>query len=86
MTSPDSSAEVILYTRRGCHLCDIAKQTLARARRSIDFGLQEVDVDTDPELLRQFNDEVPVVFINGRKAFKYRVDEQEFLRVLRART
>ncbi len=67
-------------------MCDIAKQTLARARRSIDFGLQEVDVDTDPELLRQFNDEVPVVFINGRKAFKYRVDEQEFLRVLRART
>jgi hypothetical protein len=28
------------------------------------------------------NDEVPVVFINGRKAFKYRMDEQEFLRKL----
>jgi len=41
-----------------------------------------VDVDSDPNLRRQYNDQVPVVFINGRKAFKYRMDEQEFLRKL----
>jgi hypothetical protein len=39
-------------------------------------------VDADAELRRQYNDEVPVVFIDGRKAFKYRMDEQEFLRRL----
>ena len=39
-------------------------------------------MDADSELRRQFNDEVPVVFIDGRKAFKYRMDEQEFLRKL----
>ena len=43
---------------------------------------QEVDVDSDNELRRKFNDEVPVVFIDGRKAFKYRMDEREFLRKL----
>jgi len=46
------------------------------------FTWQEVDVDSDTELRRQFNDEVPVVFIDGRKAFKYRMDEREFLRKL----
>ena len=40
------------------------------------------DVDTDAGLRRQFNDEVPVVFIDGRKAFKYHMDEREFLRKL----
>ena len=37
---------------------------------------------TDDELRRQFTDEVPVIFIDGRKAFKYHMDEREFLRKL----
>jgi glutaredoxin len=48
------------------------------------FTWREVDVDSDSEIRRLYNDEVPVVFINGRKAFKYRMDEQEFLRKLAA--
>ena len=46
------------------------------------FTWREIDVDSDDEFRRQFNDEVPVVFIDGRKAFKYRMDEREFLRKL----
>jgi hypothetical protein len=45
-----------------------------------------VDVDSAEELRRQFTDEVPVVFIDGKKAFKYRMDEKEFLRVLAGRS
>jgi hypothetical protein len=44
----------------------------------------KIDVDSDAKIRRQYTDEVPVVFINGRKAFKYRMDEQEFLRKLSA--
>ena len=47
-------------------------------------GWREIDVDSDADIRRRYNDEVPVVFINGRKAFKYRMDEQEFLRKLSA--
>jgi hypothetical protein len=46
------------------------------------FRWREVDVETDDQLRRQFTDEVPVIFIDGRKAFKYRLDEQEFLKKL----
>ena len=74
--------EVVVYSRKGCHLCEIVKETLNKLQRRGGFEWREVDVDTDDELRRQFTDEVPVVFIDGRKAFKYHMDEQEFLRRL----
>jgi glutaredoxin len=76
MSSP---REVVVYSRRGCHLCEIVKETLVKLERRGGFAWREVDVDSSEELRRQFTDEVPVVFIDGRKAFKYRMDEQDFL-------
>lgn len=76
------SREVVVYSRKGCHLCEIVKETLAKLERRGGFQWREIDVDTDDELRRQFTDEVPVVFIDGRKAFKYRMDEREFLQRL----
>jgi glutaredoxin len=73
---------VIVYSRKGCHLCEVVKESLSKLSRRGGFIWQEVDVDTSAELRREFNDQVPVVFIDGRKAFKYRMDEQEFLRKL----
>ena len=75
--------EVVLYTRAGCHLCAEAKQQLRELRRKAAFALREVDIDQDPELRQRYNDEVPVIFIHGRKAFKYRIDPSQFLERLR---
>ena len=71
--------QVVVYSRKGCHLCEIVKESLAKLERHGGFTWQEVDVDGDEELHRKFTDEVPVVFIDGRKAFKYHMDEREFL-------
>jgi hypothetical protein len=60
----------------------VVKESLSKLSRRGGFIWREIDVDADTELRRQYNDEVPVVFIDGRKAFKYRMDEQEFLRKL----
>lgn len=81
MTQP---REVIVYSRKGCHLCEIVKESLVKLHKRGGFTWREIDVDSDAEIRRQYTDEVPVVFINGRKAFKYRMDEQEFLRKLSA--
>lgn len=75
-----AAPEVVLYSRKGCHLCELVKESLAKLSRHAEFDWREIDVDSDPELRRQYNDQVPVVFINGRKAFKYHLDEKEFLR------
>ena len=80
-----SIPRVTLYTRAGCCLCDQAKQVLAEARRRADFDLEELDIDLDPELRRRYNDEVPVIAINQVKAFKYKVNRDEFLKKLAAR-
>jgi glutaredoxin len=77
--------EVVVYSRRGCHLCEVVKDTLARAQSRAEFHWQEVDIDTDPELQHLYNEEVPVVFIDGRKAFKYHMDENDFLRKMQRR-
>ena len=74
--------QVVVYSRKGCHLCEIVKETLVKLERRGGFSWREIDVDSDEELRRQFTDEVPVVFIDGRKAFKYHMDEREFLRKL----
>jgi glutaredoxin len=78
---PDSR-NVVVYSRKGCHLCEVVKESLHKLSRRGGFTWQEIDVDTDVDLRREYNDQVPVVFIDGRKAFKYRMDEREFLRRL----
>lgn len=77
--------EVVVYSRKGCHLCDVVKETLAQLQGEADFHWREVDIDTDPQLQQNYNDEIPVVFIDGRKAFKYHMDGRRFLRALAGR-
>ena len=74
--------EVIVYGRKGCHLCDVVKDQLRQWQAKGDFAWHEIDIDADPELQRLYNEEVPVVFVDGRKAFKYRLNERDFLRRL----
>ena len=47
---------------------------IAPIARQRGIPVELVDVDRDAELVRLYGNEVPVVFVNGRKAFKYRVD------------
>lgn len=77
--------DVVVYSRKDCHLCEVVKNTLVQVQGEADFHWREVDIDTDPELRQKFNDEIPVVFIDGRKAFKYHMEISDFLRVLKGR-
>ena len=56
-----------MYSRKGCHLCDVVKETLTRLEGEADFQWQEVDIDLDPVLPAEVQRRGPVVFINGRK-------------------
>jgi glutaredoxin len=76
---------VTLYTRAACCLCLEAKQVIAAARLRAAFDFEEIDIDRHPEWLPLYNEEVPVIAIDGRKAFKYKVAMDEFLKKLAAR-
>ena len=67
---------VILYKKPGCHLCDHAKAAILAVKRQVDFEFQEVDIGIDDELSDLYKFDIPVVEIDGRRAFKYRVDPE----------
>ena len=54
------------------------QESIAKLHKRGGFTWREIDVDSDAAIRHLYNDEVPVVLIDGRKAFKYRMDEQEF--------
>jgi glutaredoxin len=69
--------DLILYTRRDCELCHEMEVVIEEVRPRFDTTLRRVEIDGAPELEAQFGIEVPVLFINGRKAFKYRCSPRE---------
>jgi 4a-hydroxytetrahydrobiopterin dehydratase len=73
-----TAIDVTFYTRRNCSLCDKAKEAIAAS--GVPVRLQEIDIDRDEHLRSRFNDDVPVVFINGLEAFRHRVDPEAFRR------
>jgi glutaredoxin len=73
----EPSIQIDIYSRPGCHLCDEAKEVVERVRVRFPFSLRVINIETDPELETRYGEQIPVVFINGNKAFKYHVDEAE---------
>jgi glutaredoxin len=68
-----SMHEVVLFTKRGCCLCDEAKQQVRAARARVDFAYREVDIESDPAIFDMHRYDIPVVEVDGRRAFKYRL-------------
>jgi glutaredoxin len=79
-----SERAVVIYTRKGCHLCEEAEQILEQARQRHAFTLTRIDVDTDPELVKQHGLCVPVVLVEGQVRFRGRVNRVLLERLLRA--
>jgi glutaredoxin len=85
VTGP-SKAKVVLYHAKACHLCERAKETVAQVRQEVSFELQEVEIDGDPELESRYREWLPVVEIDGDRAFVYYVDPDAFRRKVAAQS
>jgi hypothetical protein len=72
----------VLYTAQGCHLCERARATILEIRRDVEFALEEVDIGGDPALEERYRELLPVVEIDGRRAFAYFVRPDAFRRAL----
>ncbi|WP_138007657.1 glutaredoxin family protein [Halalkalirubrum salinum] len=70
---------ITVYSRENCHLCAEAKETIQRVSEETGtpIELSEIDVDTDEALRERYGERVPYVMIEGRPAYKYRVDEAD---------
>ena len=63
-----------LLTRHGCHLCEVAAETLERIAAEAGTEPEAVDVDADPELQAEYGDRVPVVLLDGNEHSYFTVD------------
>jgi glutaredoxin len=79
-------ARLTLYTAAGCHLCDRARATVEAVRAEIPFELDEVDIATDAELERRYRELLPVLEIDGKRAFVYHVGAARLRSTLRTKS
>ena len=67
---------VVLLGRRGCHLCEVARQTVQETCQRSGVGWVERDVDASPELRSAYATKVPVVLVDGREHATWHVDAE----------
>jgi glutaredoxin len=70
--------QVTLFSRPGCHLCDVARDVIMAERNRTAFELLEVDVSTEDALELEYGIRIPVVLIDGVEAFEIEVDAGRF--------
>jgi len=70
------STRLVLYSRPGCHLCEDARVVLER----IGEPFEEVDIESDDDLLKRYLERIPVVALDGQELYDFFVDEQDLRR------
>ena len=76
------TVRLTLITRDQCHLCDVAKDAIARVAEAAGEQWREIDVDSDPHLQAEYWERVPVILLDGKEHGYWRVEEERLLRDL----
>ena len=71
--------QVTIYSRRNCHLCDVAKEVVESAKNEVEFDFEVVFIDGDAGLEKEYGEEVPVTLINGKRHDYFRVNRARFI-------
>ena len=73
---------ITVMSKPGCHLCEVALQTVQRVVGShVPALIEEVDITQDLELLEKYRDDIPVVIIDGVERFRSHVDPDKLARL-----
>ena len=73
---------VVLYSRPGCHLCDVAREAILSQRERLGFAFEEIDIESDEELELEYGIRIPVVEVDGEEAFEITVDAERLARMV----
>jgi len=71
------NARVRLYAKPGCHLCDDARAVIEQVCAELGESYEEVDItagEDSERLMREYGEEIPVTFVDGRQHDFWRVD------------
>jgi glutaredoxin len=82
LSVPPSVHRLTLLSKPGCHLCDEAREVLARVAADLDVPWDERDVTADEEDFAEYGDRIPVVLLDGKEHGYWRVEEARLRRDL----
>lgn len=86
MIAHATDARVVVYTRAGCHLCELAEAQVAEICAATGDSWSRVDIDDDPDLRARFTEQVPVTFVDGAQHDFWRVDPARLAKALSKRS
>ena len=69
---------ITVFSRQGCHLCDVALDVLASMRDELNFEIEKIYIDESPELEKLYGEQVPVIHIDGVHHDFFKVDPERF--------
>lgn len=72
------SKVVTIYSRRGCHLCEVAMEKARTIQSELDFQIEEIFIDGNNELIELYGEQVPVIHIDGKPHDYFRINEERF--------
>jgi len=75
-----------VYSKPDCHLCDDVKKTIENVAKDFELNVEHINILDSEALFEKFKSEIPVIYINGRKAFKYQVSEPSLIQRLKKET
>ena len=74
---------LILYSKKDCHLCEIAKEKLLEIQKEFPFSLLEIDIEKEIWAFEKYKYLIPVIEIDGKITFNYKVNEVELKKILK---
>ena len=75
---------ITLIGKAGCHLCDAAREIVAKVAADLGVGWVEHDINEDPRLKEDYWDTIPVTLVDGRPHDFWKVDEARLRAALQA--
>lgn len=79
------TARVLIYSKPGCHLCDVARTVVAQVCEETGETFEELDISGSRELMEQYGEEIPVTFVDGAQHDYWRVNPARLRAALTAR-
>lgn len=67
---------ITLLGKPGCHLCEDAREIVARVAEELGVPWEEVDINSSEELRERYWEMIPVTLIDGVQHDFWRVSEE----------
>ena len=76
--------KVTVYSRTGCHLCEIAIDLIKSVKQENNFSLEIKLIDNNSELEKEYGEQVPVILIDDKVHDYWRVDIERFTKAIKS--